>query len=67
MLFFGNVGADWSYWAVLPLGIVVSGVEVDRCHLMNLTKRDGLQGLERIERNPVSSQALLVDVTYGPA
>jgi hypothetical protein len=26
MLFFGNVGADWSYWAVLPLGIVVSGL-----------------------------------------
>ncbi len=24
MLFFGNVGADLSYWAVLPLGVVVS-------------------------------------------
>jgi hypothetical protein len=24
MLFFGNVGAQWSYWAVLPLGAVVS-------------------------------------------
>lgn len=24
MLFFGNVGAALSYWAVLPLGVVVS-------------------------------------------
>ena len=24
MLFFGNVGAQLSYWAVLPLGVVIS-------------------------------------------
>jgi hypothetical protein len=24
MLFFGNVGAAFSYWTVLPLGVVVS-------------------------------------------